>query len=113
MRAFVLPIQGKEGPGSSQADPLPLLRLQPGRRYGSDGMEYRMFLIVGILLVSACVIIGFLMEKGKLAVLVQPAELITIGGAAIGTVLAANPMHILKKMIAGLLGVIKGSPFSK
>ncbi len=72
-----------------------------------------MFSIVGILLVFACVIIGFLMEKGKLAVLVQPAELVTIGGAAIGTVLTANPLHILKKMIAGLLGVIKGSPFSK
>jgi chemotaxis protein MotA len=72
-----------------------------------------MFSIIGILLVFACVIIGFLMEKGKLAVLVQPAELVTIVGAAIGTVLAANPMHILKKMIAGLLGVIKGSPFSK
>ena len=72
-----------------------------------------MFSIVGILLVFACVIIGFLMEKGKLAVLVQPAELITIGGAAIGTVLAANPMHILKKLLAGLTGVIKGSPFSK
>jgi hypothetical protein len=39
MRPFVLPIQGKEGAGSSQADPLPLLRLQPGRRYGSDGTE--------------------------------------------------------------------------
>jgi chemotaxis protein MotA len=61
-----------------------------------------MFSIVGILLVFACVIGGFLMEKGKLGVLVQPAELVTIGGAAIGTVLAANPMHILKKMIAGL-----------
>jgi chemotaxis protein MotA len=72
-----------------------------------------MFSIVGILLVFACVIIGFLMEKGKLAVLVQPAELVTIGGAAIGTVLTANPLHILKKMLAGLLGVIKGSPFSK
>jgi chemotaxis protein MotA len=72
-----------------------------------------MFSIVGILLVFACVIIGFLMEKGKLAVLVQPAELITIGGAAIGTVLTANPLHILKKMTAGVLGVIKGSPFSK
>jgi chemotaxis protein MotA len=72
-----------------------------------------MFSIVGILLVFACVIIGFLMEKGKLAVLVQPAELITIGGAAIGTVLTANPLHILKKMTAGILGVIKGSPFSK
>src|SRR6201996_2537401 len=68
-----------------------------------------MFSIIGIVLVFACVITGFLMEKGKLAVLIQPAELVTIGGAAIGTVLAANPMHILKK----LLGVIKGSPFSK
>src|ERR1700761_6451652 len=72
-----------------------------------------MFAIVGVLLVFACVIIGFLMEKGKLLVLFQPAELVTIGGAAIGTVLAANPMHILKKMIAGLLGILKGSPFSK
>jgi chemotaxis protein MotA len=72
-----------------------------------------MFSIVGILLVFVCVITGFLMEKGKLAVLVQPAELVTIGGAAIGTVLAANPMHILKKLVGGLMSVIKGSPFSK
>src|ERR1700749_2735635 len=72
-----------------------------------------MFSIIGIVLVFACVITGFLMEKGNLAVLLQPAELVTIGGAAIGTVLAANPMHILKKLVGGLLGVIKGSPFSK
>jgi chemotaxis protein MotA len=72
-----------------------------------------MFSIVGILLVFACVIAGFLMEKGNLAVLVQPAELVTIGGAAIGTVLAANPMYILKKLVGGLMSVIKGSPFSK
>jgi chemotaxis protein MotA len=38
---------------------------------------------------------------------------VTIGGAAIGTVLTANPMHILKKLIGGLMGVLKGSPFSK
>jgi chemotaxis protein MotA len=72
-----------------------------------------MFAIGGIVLVFACVIVGFLMEKGKLAVLIQPAELVTIGGAALGTVLAANPMHILKKIVGGLMGVIKGSPFSK
>src|SRR3984885_1304920 len=72
-----------------------------------------MFSIIGIVVVFACVIGGYLMEKGKLAVLVQPAELVTIGGAAIGTVLAANPMYILKQMVAGLTGVIKGSPFSK
>src|SRR5271167_4065152 len=72
-----------------------------------------MIAIAGILLVFACVIIGFLMEKGKLPVLVQPAELVTIGGAAIGTVLTANPMHILKKLVGGLMGVLKGSPFSR
>jgi chemotaxis protein MotA len=69
--------------------------------------------IGGILLVFGCVIAGYLMEKGKLAVLLQPAELIIIGGAAIGTVLTANPVHILKKTLSSLVGVLKGSPFPK
>jgi chemotaxis protein MotA len=72
-----------------------------------------MFSIVGVLIVFGCVIGGYLMEKGNLMVLVQPSELIIIGGAALGTVLTANPMHIIKKMVAGVLGVLKGSPFSK
>ena len=72
-----------------------------------------MFSIVGILVVFGCVIAGFLMEKGKLPVLIQPSELVTIGGAAIGTVLTANPMHVLKKMVAGVIGCLKGSPYSK
>jgi chemotaxis protein MotA len=72
-----------------------------------------MFAIVGIILVFGCVIGGFLMEKGKLPVLIQPAELVTIGGAAIGTVLAANPMHVLKKLVSGLLGILKGTPYGK
>jgi chemotaxis protein MotA len=72
-----------------------------------------MFSIIGILLVFACVIAGYLMEHGKMGVLVQPAELIIIGGAALGTVLTANPMHILKRIAAGLINVLKGSPFSK
>jgi chemotaxis protein MotA len=55
---------------------------------------------------------GYLMEKGKLLVLVQPAELIIIGGAAVGTVLIANPPHILKKILQGILGAFKGSPFT-
>ena len=35
-------------------------------------------------------------------VLMQPAELVIIGGAAVGTVLVANPLHILKKIAAGM-----------
>jgi chemotaxis protein MotA len=72
-----------------------------------------MISIVGILVVLGAVIGGFLMEKGNLGVLVQPAELITIVGAAIGTMLAANPMHILKGVMTNLIGVIGGSKFPK
>ena len=72
-----------------------------------------MFAIVGILLVFGAVIGGFLMEKGHIEVLIQPAELLILGGAAIGTLLAANPMHILKGILAGLKGVLGGSPFGK
>jgi chemotaxis protein MotA len=72
-----------------------------------------MFAIIGIVVVFGAVIGGFLMEKGHIAVLIQPAELLILGGAAIGTLLVANPMHIIKSIVAGLLGFLKGSPFGK
>jgi chemotaxis protein MotA len=72
-----------------------------------------MFTIIGIVVVFGAVLAGYLMEKGPLAVLIQPAELIIILGAAIGTVLIANPLHILTKIGGGIAGVFGGSPFSK
>lgn len=69
--------------------------------------------IIGIVVVFGAVIGGFLMEKGHLAVLIQPAELVTIGGAAIGTMLVGNPFHILKRLLGSFKGVISGSPFTK
>ena len=72
-----------------------------------------MIAIVGILLVFAAVLGGFLMEKGHIEVLLQPAELLIIAGAASGTLLVANPMHILKGIAAGLKGVLGGSKFGK
>src|SRR5581483_5996144 len=72
-----------------------------------------MFAIIGIVIVFGCVIGGFLMEKGNIHVLLQPAELLIIGGAAAGTVLVANPLRILKQIVGGLLGILKGSRYSK
>ncbi|MGB9407705.1 MAG: flagellar motor stator protein MotA [Terracidiphilus sp.] len=72
-----------------------------------------MFAIIGIVLVFVSVISGFLMEKGHIQVLLQPAELLIIAGAATGTLLAANPAHIIKAIARGLAGVLKGSPFGK
>src|ERR1700684_3472886 len=72
-----------------------------------------MFSIIGILVVFGAVVSGYLMEKGNMLVLLQPAELIIIGGAAIGTVLVGNPPYILKAILGGITGVLKGSGFSR
>ncbi len=73
-----------------------------------------MFAIIGILVVFGAVVGGgYLMEHGNLKVLLQPAELLIIGGSGAGTVLVANPLHILKKIAGGLGGVFGGSKFTK
>ena len=64
-----------------------------------------MFAIIGIVVVFGAVVAGYLMEHGHLAVLMQPAELLIIGGAGAGTLLIANPLRILKKIGSGAAGV--------
>ena len=41
-----------------------------------------MFAIIGIVVVFGAIVAGYLMEHGKLLVLMQPAELVIIFGAA-------------------------------
>ena len=72
-----------------------------------------MFAIIGIVVVFGAIAGGYLMEHGNLKVLMQPAELLIIGGASIGTVLVANPLHILKEIVGGVIGVFTGSKFNK
>src|ERR1700743_3432585 len=72
-----------------------------------------MFAIIGIVVVFGAIVAGYLMEKGNLHVLVQPAELIIIGGAALGTLLIGQPLHNVTSIIKGMLGVLKGSPFTQ
>ena len=72
-----------------------------------------MFAIIGIVVVIGAILGGYLMEHGHLAVLVQPAELVIIGGAALGTLLIANPMHIIKAIVGCLMGILKPPPFDK
>ena len=72
-----------------------------------------MFAIIGIIVTFGAVLGGYLMEHGNVKVLLQPAELLIIGGAGAGTVLIANPLYILKRIAAGVGVVFKGSKFSK
>lgn len=72
-----------------------------------------MLTIFGILLVFICIIAGFLMEKGKIGVLLQPAEVVIIAGAALGTLLAANPLYLLKRILARVTAVFKGTQYPR
>src|SRR6516165_7634250 len=76
-----------------------------------------MFAIIGIVVVFGCIVAGYLMEHGNLRVLLQPAELIIIGGAAAGTVLGVvitmealggPPEEIGYKVAAALVGTFLG-----
>jgi len=72
-----------------------------------------MFAIIGIVVVLVGVIGGYLMEHGPLAVLFQPAEIVIIGGAALGSILVANPLPVLITLGKGMLRVFTPSPFTK
>jgi chemotaxis protein MotA len=72
-----------------------------------------MFAIIGIVVVFGAVVGGYLMEHGNLRVLLQPAELLIIGGAGLGTLLTANPPSVLKAVLGGLSLVFGNSKFDK
>jgi len=72
-----------------------------------------MFAIIGIVVVIGSILGGYLIEKGNVIVLLQPAELLIIGGAGIGTLLIANPLPILKGIVANLTLILKGSPYNE
>ena len=72
-----------------------------------------MFSIIGIVVVFGCIAGGYLMEHGNIKVLLQPAELLIIAGAALGTMLISNPVHTLKQMISGLIGAFGSSKYGE
>src|ERR1051326_1946045 len=69
--------------------------------------------ITSIIVVIGAIVGGYLMEHGNLMVLVQPAPFLIIGGAALGTVLIANPLSNVVQIAKGLIAVFLPSPFSK
>lgn len=75
--------------------------------------DRNMISLIGIVIVLGAIAGGYLMEHGKLMVLFQPAELVIIFGAAVGTVVVANPLPTLIRIGKGLAGIVSGSGFTK
>jgi chemotaxis protein MotA len=69
--------------------------------------------IVGYLVVMGSVFGGFVMSGGHLAALLQPIELLMIGGAAAGAFFVGNTGKAIKATLKILPSVLKGSKYSK
>ncbi|MBA4373194.1 MAG: flagellar motor stator protein MotA [Thermodesulfovibrio sp.] len=72
-----------------------------------------MFTIIGIVVVIVGIIGGYLMEHGNLHVLWQPAELVIIGGAAVGSFLIASPPRMVKLVMKSLGPIFSGAGVGK
>ena len=74
-----------------------------------------MIIIVGFLAVIICVFGGFVLEGGKIAVLVHAAlnEVIIIAGAAIGAIIVMSPRKVLVDIVKGLMICLKGAPYNR
>lgn len=66
-----------------------------------------MYAIVGLVVVFAGVLGGFVMHHGHLGTLIQPSEFLIIGGASLGATLAMSPKHVLKGLLAGIKGTLQ------
>ncbi len=71
-----------------------------------------MLALIGFALVLIAVLGGFLLEHGKLFLLLQPAELLIVGGAAVGITLVANPPAVIRKMLRGALEIFRPFPYT-
>ncbi|SEM26479.1 chemotaxis protein MotA [Syntrophus gentianae] len=72
-----------------------------------------MFAIIGIAVVLSTVIGGYLLEHGNLAVLIQPAEMIIIFGAATGALLISSPSKVVKAVLKAVSQIFGGKTFEK
>ena len=72
-----------------------------------------MFTIIGLSFVFACVLGGFAMVGGPMHGLIQPAELVVIGGAAVGTLIVGAPGNVRGQVLATFGKAFSGSMPSK
>ena len=66
-----------------------------------------MLLIAGSLIVIVCVLGGFIMMGGHIAILMQPVEFIIIVGASVGAFLIANPKTVIIACFKATLSLLK------
>ncbi|AOU97209.1 flagellar motor stator protein MotA [Acidihalobacter yilgarnensis] len=69
--------------------------------------------IIGFLIVTGSVVGGYILSHGDLATLLQPYELLIIGGSAFGAFMISNPMSLIMKTFKGVPTLMGGSKYGK
>ena len=69
--------------------------------------------IIGFAVVVIAIVSGYLLEHGNLSVLLQPAELLIIGGTAIGAFIIASPPKVAKQVVGSLGRIFSAKSFGK
>lgn len=72
-----------------------------------------MFIIIGIVVVMGSMLGGYVLHHGNVMVLLQWTEFLIIGGVAIGSMILAHPIYIIKAIISGALHALKGNHITK
>lgn len=76
-----------------------------------------MLIIIGLVVVSGCTVISFIMgynwDIRMVMHLLHPAELVAIFGITLGGVLIATPLHVLKETLSKIMQVMTGKTIGK
>jgi chemotaxis protein MotA len=72
-----------------------------------------MLVIIGYILVCSSLMGGYIGGGGHPAILFQPFEYIIIVGAAVGALIVASPLSLIKLAIAKATATMKPEPYSK
>ncbi len=72
-----------------------------------------MMFFVGVIVVLGGVLGGYVLEGGHILALNQPLEVMIIGGAALGAMLIATPVPVLKGMVSQTMSTVLGSGLGK
>lgn len=72
-----------------------------------------MLIIIGMVIVFASTIGGFILAGGNPMVLLHLSEFVVIGGIGIGILIISTPMKILTKLAKDIMGSLSGSAVKK
>ncbi|WP_448218129.1 flagellar motor stator protein MotA [Endozoicomonas sp. 2B-B] len=69
--------------------------------------------ILGLLIQLGCIFGGFMAAGGEMAAIWQPAEIVMIGGGAVGAFMIANPTNVVKAAGRHLVYTVNNSGFNR